>query len=65
MLPAIFMIIGGLILIANVANKVPVIGKYLEVAARWLAGFTIIVGIINIILGLTQFIIVAPHPRLF
>jgi len=49
---AIFLIISGLVLIGAAGNKVPLIGKYLARAGAWLAGFAIIIGIVDIVLGI-------------
>ena len=51
-LSAIFLIISGLVLIGAAGNKVPLIGKWLAKAGGWLAGFAIIIGIVDIILGI-------------
>ncbi len=51
-LVAIFLIISGLVLIGAAGNKVPLIGKYLARAGSWLAAFAVIIGIVDIVLGI-------------
>jgi hypothetical protein len=51
-LTAIFLIISGLVLIGAAGNKVPLIGKWLAEAGGWLAGFAVIIGIVDIIIGI-------------
>ena len=50
-LVAIFLIISGLVLIGAAGNKVPLVGKYLARAGGWLGAFAIIIGIVDVVLG--------------
>jgi len=52
LLSAIFLIVSGLVLIGAAGEKVPLIGKWLAKAGGWLAGFAIIIGIADLVIGI-------------
>jgi hypothetical protein len=49
MFKEIMLIISALILLANMMNGIPAIGKSLEKLGKWLAGAGVLVGILDII----------------
>ncbi len=51
-LTAIMNIIGGLVLCVGIIGALPVVGKSLQKAAKFLGGFQVLIGIILIILAL-------------
>ena len=51
MLAAIFLILSGLILIGLAGKSVPLIGGFLVKAGSWLGGFALIIGVVDLIIG--------------
>ena len=51
MLAAIFLILSGLVLIGTAGKSVPLIGGFLAKAGAWLGGFALILGIVDLIIG--------------
>jgi len=49
---AIFLIISGLVMVGAVGMRVPLIGKYLVKAGAWLAGFAVVIGVVDIVIGI-------------
>jgi hypothetical protein len=48
----IFLIVSGLVLIGAAGERVPLIGKFLAKAGAWLSTFAIIIGIVDLVLGI-------------
>jgi len=49
---AIFLIISGLVMVGAAGMRVPLIGKYLVKAGAWLAGFAVVIGVVDIVIGI-------------
>ena len=52
MLAAIFLILSGLVLIGAAGKSVPLIGGFLAKAGGWLGGFALIIGIVDLVIGI-------------
>ena len=48
-------IIAGLVLLSGMFHVIPVLGKYMDKAGKWLGGFQAIIGVIAIIFGILNF----------
>jgi cadmium resistance protein CadD (predicted permease) len=50
--PTAMLWISALVLLAGFLEKIPAVGKYIAKFAKWLAGFGLIIGILDIIAAL-------------
>ena len=51
MLATIFLILSGLVLIGVAGKSVPLIGGFLAKAGSWLGGFALIIGVVDLVIG--------------